>query len=78
MNDQYFKSEQEWINKARSWLTSHPKHGRFFEAILFDSEGNICLNGGDMKKAKYPVYWIWPDQNLFEMVAALKRSGGVE
>lgn len=62
---QLFTSHQEWVNKAQSWLTSHLRHGQFFKAILFDSEGKVCLNGKDMADAKYPVYWIWPDQNLF-------------
>lgn len=71
-SSQVFNSEQEWINKGRSWLTRHPKHGEFFKAILFDSEGKICLNGKDMASAKYPVNWVWPDQNLFERIEIMK------
>jgi protein associated with RNAse G/E len=71
--DQKFSSEQEWINKGNSWLTRHPNYCQFFRAFCFDSSGMICKNGGDFAKAIYPVYWIWPDQNLFNMVDSIKR-----
>lgn len=74
MKEQYFDSHREWVSKASSWLTNHPQHGQFFKVILFDSEGKICLNGKDMKEAKYPVRWVWPDQNLFEAIEAAKPS----
>jgi len=74
LTDQNFSSEREWINKGRSWLQNHPRHGQFFKAILFDRKGMICLNGGDMAKATYPVYWIWPDQNLFDFISALNTT----
>jgi len=71
---QSFASFQEWINKASSWLTRHPKYGSYFKAICFDSNGMICKNGADFQNAAYPVYWIWPDQNLFNMVDSIKRK----
>lgn len=72
---QSFTSYQQWVNKASSWLTNHPNyHEKFFKAICFDSEGMICLTGGDMKKAVYPVYWVWPDQNLFTMIDSIPRA----
>lgn len=72
---QSFSSFQEWINKATSWLTRHEKYGNYFHAICFDSTGRICKNGRDFETAVYPVYWIWPDQNLFNMVDSVKREG---
>ena len=71
---QSFSSEQEWINKASSWLTRHHNYGEFFKAICFDSTGMICKNGGHFAKANYPVYWIWPDQNLFNMIDSIERK----
>lgn len=70
---QSFNCEQEWICKATSWLTRHPRyHKDFFRAICFDSAGKICKNGGDFSAAQYPVYWIWPDQNLFNMIDSIQ------
>lgn len=71
---QSFDSFEQWCNKASSWLTRHPQWGEFFKAICFDSTGKICRNGKDFKEATYPVYWIWPDQNLFSMVDSIKRK----
>ena len=73
-HDQCFSSEQEWINKASSWLTRHPRYGQFFKVICFDSTGRICQNGKDMREAQYPVYWVWPDQNLFNMIDSIPRK----
>jgi hypothetical protein len=72
--NQSFASETEWICKGRSWLTRHPRYGQFFKAICFDSAGMICLNGGDFKRAKYPVHYVWPDENLFEAVERSKPT----
>lgn len=77
-HNQRFNSETEWINKAQSWLTRHPNYGQFFKAICFDNTGMICLNGGHFAKAKYPVHWVWPDQNIFEAIEATKPQDGVE
>jgi len=70
--DQKFASEQEWINKGRSWLTRHPNHSEFFKAVCFDNIGRFVTCGRDFRIAKeentYPVHWVWPDQNLFERV----------
>lgn len=61
--DQSFKSEQEWINKGRSWLT---RRGPNVKAICFDAKGRLVTCGGDMMRATkedaFPVRWIWPDQ----------------
>lgn len=73
-HDQCFTSEQEWINKASSWLKRHPSYSEFFRAICFDATGKICRNGGDFSRATYPVYWVWPDQNLFNMIDSIKRK----
>ena len=78
-HDQCFTSHQEWVNKATSWLTRHPKYSEFFRAICFDSFGRIVKNGGDFRRADedgaFPVYWIWPDQNLFTMIDSIQRKG---
>ena len=71
---QSFSSKQEWINKAESWLTRHDEYSSYFRAICFDSRGKICINGCDMEEAVYPVYWIWPDQNLFNMIDSIQRE----
>jgi len=73
-NTQSFSSEQEWINKASSWLTRHEKyHPSYFRALCFDSAGKICRNCGDFSSAIYPVYWVWPDQNLFTTIDNIER-----
>jgi len=76
--DQQFPCFQTWVNKASSWLTRHERYGQFFKAICFDSFGRICLNGGDMRRADedgaFPVYWVWPDQNLFNMIDSIQRK----
>lgn len=71
---QYFSTHTEWVNKARSWLTRHEKYGEFFRAICFDANGKICQNGKDFAEAQYPVYWVWPDQNLFTMIDSIPRK----
>lgn len=76
---QSFKSFEEWVNKASSWLTRHSDyHEQNFRAICFDSVGNICRRGKDMMHARdnnlFPVYWIWPDQNLFNMIDSIPRK----
>lgn len=76
--DQKFTSFQEWVNKAKSWLTRHPQYrntehgdtkgwrGQHFTAMCFDSLGRRVRNGGDFQRANdegaFPVWWIWPDQ----------------
>ena len=75
---QSFSSEQDWINRARRALTSHPEYrntehpkaigwsGHHFTALCFDQAGNRMRNGGDFMRATregtYPVWWVWPDQ----------------
>jgi uncharacterized Fe-S cluster protein YjdI len=71
---QSFESFEQWRNKATSWLTCHEQYSDYFRAICFDSKGMICLNGGHFKVATYPVYWIWPDQNLFNMIDSVVRK----
>jgi hypothetical protein len=75
---QQFTSKQEWINKAQSWLTGHPKYnntehgdtkgwrGHHFTAMCFDSLGRRVRQGSDFQRAEdegtFPVWWVWPDQ----------------
>lgn len=73
-HDQSFRNFQEWVCKASSWLTRHPKfndsrrsgYGPHFTAICFDTKGRQCTCGRDMQRAHdegaFPVRWIWPDQ----------------
>jgi len=62
-HDQTFTSEQQWINKGRSWLT---RRGPKVKAICFDAIGRQVTCGGDFMRATkentFPVRWIWPDQ----------------
>jgi len=68
-HNQQFDSHIQWINKAPSWLTRHPKHNVItYRALCIDSAGNICRNGGDFKDAVYPVRYWWPDQPIKELV----------
>jgi len=78
VDGQSFDTFQRWVNKASSWLTSHPDfrntehgdgkgwRGHHFTALCFDQRGRRCLNGGDFQRAhdegEFPVWWIWPDQ----------------
>jgi len=68
-HNQQFKSFQEWVNKASSWLT---RRGPNVQAICYDAKGRHCRNGGDFMRARdedaFPVRWIWPDQ-VAEMAA---------
>lgn len=61
--DQSFSSEQEWVNKGRSWLT---RRGPNVRAICYDTKGRHCSSGFDMARAQeegaFPVRYIWPDQ----------------
>jgi len=75
---QSFGGEQEWVNRAKRALTSHPQYhntehgetkgwrGAHFTALCFDQAGNRMRNGGDFMRATregtYPVWWVWPDQ----------------
>lgn len=77
--DQSFKNFGEWRDNASSWLTSHSEyHPEFYRAICFDALGRICLIGRDFMQAEkdgaFPVYWLWPDQNLFIMVDSINRK----
>lgn len=75
---QSFATFTEWVNKASSWLTRHEKYGPAFCAICFDATGRICRDGRDFmradKEGTFPVYWIWPDQNLFTMLDSIERE----
>lgn len=82
LEHQCFRSHREWVNKASSWLTSHPlysgkPHNRF-QATCFDAKGRLCQIGADFRRAKeddaFPVYWLWPDQ--IGLVALLVVSEG--
>jgi len=74
---QRFDTHGEWVDKASTFLRSHPDYDEHFRALCFDALGRICRNGGDFKKAKdqqtFPVYWVWPDQNLFDAVCSIKE-----
>lgn len=75
MQDQKFESEKEWINRAHLWLTGHENYdGKVFRAVCFDCTGKICKIGADFMSATYPVYWVWPDQNLFNMIDSIDRK----
>lgn len=72
---QSFSTHQDWVNRAKSRLTCHPKYhntehdgpakgwrGDHFTAMCFDQNGMRCKSGADMKIAAFPVWWVWPDQ----------------
>ena len=64
---QHFNTFQQWVNKASSWLTSHPDwHQERYRAVCFDAKGRLCRQGSDFMRARddgaFPVYWVWPDQ----------------
>lgn len=74
-DNQRFDSFNQWLDKAPSWLTRHPDYEKtFFRAVCFDNTGKICWNGGDFDEATYPVHWVWPDQNLFERIDAIRKE----
>lgn len=79
-HNQRFETFDEWVNKASSWLTRHPQYSpaRDFRAICFDSKGRICRMGADFmradKEGAFPIYWVWPDQNLFEAIQNAKST----
>jgi len=89
---QSFSSEQDWINRAKRVLTSHPDYnntehgegtgwrGPHFTALCFDQAGRRMRNGGDFKRATeegaYPVWWVWPDQIAALLTAAPVREEG--
>lgn len=65
--NQRFKSYEEWVNKAPSWLTRNPSYdAKNFRPICFDSIGEICRTGKDFMRARdrgtFPVHWVWPNQ----------------
>lgn len=75
-HNQRFDSFEQWVDRAQSWLTRHPKFDqKFYRAVCFDSRGNILLVGGDFRDAAYPVHWVWPDQNLFERIKLIQEEG---
>lgn len=63
---QRFDNFQDWVNKASSWLTSHPQYnntehrdnglsewrGHHFTALCFDAKGRRCRIGSDFMKAQ--------------------------
>ena len=62
---QSFSCHQQWVNKATSRLTRHPRYnntehngpakgwrGEHFTALCFDQQGRRCRNGGDMQRAE--------------------------
>ena len=75
---QSFENFNQWVHMASYWLTGHPKYCECFRAICFDSSGMILSNGADFMRARdsglFPVYWIWPDQNLFNFVDSVVRK----
>jgi hypothetical protein len=93
---QCFHSHQEWVNKARSWLTDrggHPEYnntehgcsgwrGRHFTAMCFDQKGRRCRIGSDFMLAQtenaYPIWWIWPDQIVPLLMAAVSQRPSEE
>lgn len=89
IDGQSFTSHQQWVNKASSWLTQHPDYcdtehgseagyrGRHFTAMCFDQKGRRLCIGGDFQRAAdedaFPVWWIWPDQIVPFLTAALPQ-----
>ncbi len=74
--NQQFDSFQEWVNKASSWLTRHPRyHERFYKVVCFDTKGRRCQIGKDFMRADeegtFPIRWWWPDQPIEELVVRL-------
>ena len=92
VDGQFFRSHQEWVNKASSWLTQHPRYrnteqgkgkgwqGEHFTALCFDQKGRRCRNGGDMQRAHdegaFPVWWVWPDQ-IAELIMASQKAHSI-
>lgn len=62
-HNQEFRTFNEWVNKASSWLT---RRGPNEHAVCFDQKGRVCRIGADMMRARdegaFPVRWVWPDQ----------------
>lgn len=57
--DGEFKSFNEWVNKAVSWIG-------YTGAKCFDAKDRPCYNGGDFSRARdenaFPVRWYLPDR----------------
>lgn len=86
--DQRFDTFDEWVNRARSWLTCHADYnntehgdlkgwrGHHFTALCFDSLGRRVRCGADFMRARdedaFPVWWIWPDQ-IVPLISKLPR-----
>ena len=72
---QSFRSFEEWVNKASSWLTRRGPHER---AVCFDTKGRVCRNGGDFMRARdedaFPVRWMWPDDVAQAAVTAATKA----
>lgn len=93
VDGQSFDSFQHWVNKASSWLTSHPDfnntehgdskgwRGHHFTAMCFDQKMRRCRNGGDFQRARdegaFPIWWIWPDQ-IPELLAMASHEASKE
>jgi len=82
LTDQKFNNFQEWVDKAHIWLTAHPQYDeKLFRAICFDSAGWVCRMGWDFRRARnsgtFPVYWVWPDQNLFNVIDSIERENEI-
>lgn len=87
---QSFSCKQDWINRATRALTRRPEYnntehgetrgwrGPHFTALCFDQAGNRMRCGGDFERATdegtYPVWWVWPDQIVPLLQAALGAS----
>ena len=87
---QFFTSMQQWITRASRDLTSHPDYlntqhgektgfrGHHFTAMCFDQQGRRCRIGKDFIRAKeedaYPIWWVWPDQIPFLLMAEHRRQ----
>lgn len=73
--NQQFRSFDEWVNKASSWLTRRGKHVR---AICFDSKGRMCCIGRDSMRARddsaFPVHWVWSDQAADKIVVSFRDA----
>ena len=70
-HDQQFDTFEEWVNKAKSWLTRRKRweSDNTFRAICFDAKGRYCYSGEQFMRARderaFPVRWLWPEQIAF-------------
>lgn len=68
-----FKSFQEWVNKAPTWIDK--------DAVCIDAKGRRCLIGADFQRARdedaFPVRFFWEceDHPVLAGIAAATAAG---